>query len=258
MSRKIKWPGESRRYAQLQQNDVDKEFVYGEDVNLVLRHVLPSEFLSSFPVTGCGMDVLDVGSGIGRAVYHMHKQWVDARYWLLDGEGEKQHAGINHMLKDDTFYSNAIETAYFLRANGVNNFFQIRYNLKPTMEFLAELTDQQIEVMNSPMVVEWGFVGATGVTFDLVTSFRAVGFHWPMHPMLDLLADVTVGGSILLFESRPLSRRAYLSNERWNAGRELVIAELKAIADHGCWDLLLFKHIRVGPHLRSYVLAERL
>lgn len=235
MSNAIKWPGKSLAYAKIQQMQVEQEFERGDDVREALNAF--GLFAHSQP-----RDVMDVGGGIGRAIYHMHRRWADQssscqpRYWLYDDFGEKQHAGIRKDLTDDTFYSNHDVAVEWLDANEVY----------PVNCLNARDRDR---------CREW--IEEEGVKMDLVTSFRAVGFHWPMHPLLDFLGEVTALGSFLLFESRPLDSRAYPDGGRFVKGKRLTLNDLESIAGHGQWQLLRYRHIRVGPHLRGYVLAER-
>lgn len=240
MSGVLKWPGDSRRYADLQQTQVEREFEKGEDIKFALR-LLPIDL--DVPV-----DVMDIGGGIGRAVYHMHKYWLGwsadnpTRFWLYDDGGEEQHAGINTELTDDTYYSNHDVAFEWLCANGVDNGDE-----HGVVEYLDACDRDQC----LRRIVD------TNVRMDLVTSFRAVGFHWPMHPLLGFLADVTRPGSLLLFESRPLHCDAYPEHARFKQACKLVSDDLGHIAESKSWRLAKYQHVQVGPHLRAYVLAER-
>jgi len=250
MARKIKYPGDSLKYAKLQQNE-RAAFERLDDVHSALKLLdmdLP-------PV-----DVLDVGAGIGRGVLAMHQRWSGATYWLYDGEGDRQVCGVNETLGPGSFYSNVVSTAFFLRANGVRNFFQVRDD---PGSIKIDVTERQAEVVESQMVVGWDYLPQADVKFDLVTSFRAVGFHWPMHPMLEMLAEHTAPGGTLLYESRPLLSGAYPRNDdgrsRFQSACRLVFSDLKAIAECGQvgWELVRFEHVLVGKRWRAYVVARR-
>lgn len=121
--------------------------------------------------------VLDVGAGIGRASVYFFKyfRWTDTRFVLADGDsGETQLSGMRAGKSE--FYNSLDATRAFCEANGLHN-FEI-FNLERYK--WAELNHR----------------------LDLVYSFMALGFHWPINPFLNNICPLLEDGCLLVFGLR--------------------------------------------------------
>jgi SAM-dependent methyltransferase len=128
-------------------------------------------------------NVLEIGSGIGRASVYLFKYfgWNDTNFYLLDGNsGDKQVNGINYESKD-SFYNSIDATKEFCLANGMDNLY---------------LLDAEKE--------DWKSVD---VKFDLCYSFLAIGFHWPMNIYLDEIYNMLADNALLIFGIRPATKQ---------------------------------------------------
>lgn len=224
------YPGDSDRFSRLQQNSRDAEFERAPDVQVVLG------LLSQ---AGDLFNVLEIGAGIGRGSVHVGRVFDYTTFWLLDGEGEKQHAGVNDTLTNDTFYSNHQAAFEFCEANG--------------------LAGRHRHLDAGDLDAAFETIAKAGVRFDAAFSLRAVGFHWPMAPMLDWLAKVVEPCGILVFESRPLERCGYPEHAhgRWKHGQRLACDDMGALAAHDLWTLLDYHQEVVGGCMRAYTAARR-
>lgn len=120
--------------------------------------------------------VLELGCGIGRASVHFFKKfnWVDTKFYLLDGNsGDKQIAQVNPNTSRD-FYNSMRATQDFCIANGLTNFELIN-----------------IEKEDIP-----------DIKVDLVYSVAAIGFHWSIDLYLDKLVDKLNPGTLILIQTR--------------------------------------------------------
>jgi len=103
--------------------------------------------------------VLEMGSGIGRASVCLFKyfNWENTLFILADGDsGEKQLSGMRKWARE--YYNSLDATESFCRANKLNN-FRI-FNLEKST---------------------WKDLSCKP---DLVYSFYALGFHWPINQFL--------------------------------------------------------------------------
>jgi len=122
--------------------------------------------------------VLDLGCGIGRIGVYLFKryEWKNIRFVLADGDsGKKQLHGIRTGRND--FYNSMNATREFCEANGMKN---------------VELLDLEKQ--------KWGDMQSIP---DLVISFLAFGFHWPIDYCLNSIYPYIAESSLLLFGMRP-------------------------------------------------------
>lgn len=225
----MEYPGNSDKYSRLQQNTRDRDFERAEDVYAVED------------VLFCGDDanVLDIGSGIGRASVAIQKMKEDGDvcFWLLDGEGEKQVAGVNQSIGKH-FYNNFEAAVEFCTANGI----------KPENVMV-------LDAANMNDVSKWLEAGDT--KFDLAYSFRALGFHWPISPRLDWLANFMQPHGTLVFESRPMVPESYPEECRFDGARKIVQRDITYLIDSPYWSLIEYRTRIVGQHLRAFIIADR-
>lgn len=164
----IKFPENVKKYIELQCNGA--LFKY-EDLPELSN--IKDELSSLSP-----KNVLEIGAGIGRASVYLFKyfDWNDTGFYLLDGDsGNKQVNGTNYESKD-SFYNSISATREFCLANSMNSFYTLN----------AENND-------------WL---SLDVKFDLVYSFLAIGFHWPINIYLDIIYGMLTSGALLIFGTR--------------------------------------------------------
>jgi SAM-dependent methyltransferase len=122
-------------------------------------------------------NVLDLGCGVGRASVYFYKKydWRDTLFYLADGntcavryKGKRSKSG--------EFYNTEQATIDFCKANGLTKF---SYTNLETTSFSA---------IPDPL--------------DLVYSFLAIGFHWPLDFYLPVLHKLCRTGALLIFGIR--------------------------------------------------------
>lgn len=121
--------------------------------------------------------VLDIGAGIGRAsvYFFKHFRWTDTRFILADGDsGETQLSGMR--TGESEYYNSLDATQVFCKTNGLHNF----------------------EIFNLERH-KWEELSCRP---DLVYSFMALGFHWPVNPFLDDIHAFLEDGCLLVFGLR--------------------------------------------------------
>jgi len=120
---------------------------------------------------------LDLGCGVGRASVYLFKRydWKKTKFYLADGDTCKQrYKGMRD--QPGEYYNTATATMDFCRANKLIDFSYINLERQP----LASI-DEPI---------------------DLVYSFLAIGFHWPLSFYLDTLHPLCRRGALLMFGIR--------------------------------------------------------
>jgi len=126
---------------------------------------------------------LDVGSGIGRASVFFFKyyNWEDTLFILADGDsGERQLSGIRKGESD--FYNSLEATEIYCQVNGMSKF--MTFNLEK---------------------FRWGELPYKP---DLVYSFKALGFHWPINSFLEKMYPILDEKCRLIFDLRAGSVKA--------------------------------------------------
>ncbi len=167
MSVEIVFPPSCEQFIQLQCNGQKFRYINPPEADIIdpyLRELNPN----------C---VLDMGCGIGRIGVYLFKkyEWKYTRFILADGDsGEKQLAGMRTG-KDD-FYNSMAVTYEFCEANGMSN----------------------VELLN---LEEQGWSAMQSVP-NLVVSFYAFGFHWPIDYFLDSIYLRLGESCLLLFGMR--------------------------------------------------------
>lgn len=144
--------------------------------------------------------VLDVGAGIGRASVYFHHRynWKDTLFYLLDGDGgETQYDELRS--KDGEYY-NSFECAQtFCEANELN-YRQVDAN------------GEWEELITEPI--------------DLVYSFLAIGFHWPLFFYLSRLYDILNPGTILIFGTRNRDKEKWVRKQLSSIdGKQYVLVD---------------------------------
>lgn len=131
---------------------------------------------------------LDLGCGLGRASVYFRKRfgWKDTRFILADGDsGNRQLGGIRSGEAD--FYNSMAATEEYCRANGLEN----------------------IELFNLEKKTIANLEGGV----NLVYSFVAVGFHWPLDLYLKPLHSKLANYAILVFSMRGSQARDWVDNQ---------------------------------------------
>ena len=163
----VVFPEDVEKYIGLQCNDEKEVFSKLPEIEKIrsyLKNLAPKV-------------ALDVGSGIGRTsiYFFKHFHWINTRFILADGDsGETQLSGIRTGKFE--FYNSLDATHSFCRANGLHNFET--FNLEKY---------KWTELSHCP---------------DLVYSFMALGFHWPVNSFLDDIYPVLKDGCLLIFGLR--------------------------------------------------------
>ena len=167
MSVEIVFPPSSEKFVRLQCNGEKSRYIHPSEV----------DFIDSYLQRLSPRCVLDLGCGLGRIGIYLFKryEWKDARFVMADGDsGEVQLANLRTGKSD--FYNSMATTEEFCRANGMEN-----------VEFL-NLEKQGWDAMKSAP--------------DLVVSFYAFGFHWPIEYCLDAIYPYIEKSCLLLFGMR--------------------------------------------------------
>lgn len=160
------FPENTEKYVDLQCNDKREEYYCLSEIREIER------FMKNTPEV-----VLDVGSGIGRSsvLFFKYFKWEKTFFILADGNsGNVQLAGIR--TGDSEFYNSIDATKSFCEANGIQNFKT--FNLeKRGWDKLPQKP-------------------------DLVYSFKALGFHWPINSFLEDVYSSLRKKCHLIFELR--------------------------------------------------------
>lgn len=163
----IIFPKKAQKYVNLQCNDDRESFLYLAEIEGIEKY-----FKNLNPEIA-----LDVGSGIGRASVFFFKyfNWINSLFILADGDsGEKQLSGMRAGKAD--FYNSLEATESFCKANGMSNLRTFN---------LEKLGWEELDC--NP---------------DLVYSFRALGFHWPINSFLEEIYSLLKNKCLLFFELR--------------------------------------------------------
>jgi SAM-dependent methyltransferase len=174
---KIVFLEEIKKYVNLQcNNDLSLYEKFPELINTedILKTLTPNKSL-------------DIGSGIGRASVFLFKKfnWINTTFLLLDGNyGDKQVANIRE--KDNEFYNSLECTKLFCESNGLMNY---RIYDAEKDEYLKEKD------------------------IDLVFSFLAIGFHWPIDFYLTKIYDNLSVGCTLIFGLRGIEAGTWINKQ---------------------------------------------
>lgn len=121
--------------------------------------------------------VLDLGCGLGRSTVYLNAclRDPDVEYVLADTSASTDRTPIAGWNPGEDFYNDLEWTEEFVRLNGVGRFrtFDLRRD-------------------------DWSSLGKV----DLVMSFLAVGFHFPIEGVLDRLLQVATPDSTMVFGVR--------------------------------------------------------
>ena len=127
------------------------------------------------PYFGNPNKILEIGCGIGRMSIYINSQLdYEPKFILLDGTGHQPRYGYSE-ININKFYNNMKMTGEFCRLNGLTNFMLFDIN-KHKLSELSEV--------------------------DMVTSFLAVGVHFPIEHYLDELMNITTDDCVFIFGIR--------------------------------------------------------
>lgn len=132
-------------------------------------------------------NILDIGAGIGRASVYLHNKykWGDSHYFLLDGDGGDTQ--YDQLRTEKGEYYNSFECAkLFCESNG----------LKITQ---LNANDNWINHIKKPL--------------DLIYSFLAIGFHWPITFYLEDIYSVSKKDSLIIFGVRGIERKEWMDSQ---------------------------------------------
>lgn len=136
-------------------------------------------------------NVLDIGSGIGRAsVYFFRKYgWDKTVFNLLDGNtGNRQVDGVRS--KDGEFYNSFFIANMFCNSNDL-------YNVK---------------MWNAPQNM-WRY---NLKDIDFAYSFLAIGFHWPLDFYLKKIYSVLSKNALIIFGMRGTEKKEWVNKQILN------------------------------------------
>jgi len=195
----IEFPDQIKKYMELQCNS--NKYLYTNFPELT--------HIKSYLTDLNPKNVLDIGSGIGRASVFFFKyfDWEDTTFYLLDGNyGTKQIYGIKYNL-DKAYYNSLEHTELFCNANKLTNY---------------KIVDAD----------SWKSI-QTFPKFDLVYSFLAIGFHFELSLYLnECLEKFLHKDSLLIFGIRGYQ------HHNWNISQinkidtsKYKILEVKEAAD---------------------------
>ena len=176
---KITFPSQCEEYINLQCNgdkSLYEDFPEHKYIHGYLKDMQPD-------------NVLDIGAGLGRASVWLFKKygWERTHFVFLDGDtGKKQFEGIRK--EKGEYYNDWRMGVHFCDSNGL---LDVDYE-QPEDVPLFEMFDNK---------------------FDLIYSFLAVGFHWPMDMYLDDLYPLCSKGTLLIFGLRGTEKKAWVEGQ---------------------------------------------
>lgn len=162
----VVFPEDTKKYVALQCNGNIEDYTCLAEIGEI------EKYLKRTPRVA-----LDVGSGIGRASVFFFKyfKWSKSHFILADGNsGDVQLAG--RRTGETDYYNSLKATDSYCRANGMQNFKT--FNLEKN---------------------GWDNLSRKP---DLVYSFKALGFHWPINSFLRDVYSLLSKNCRLFFELR--------------------------------------------------------
>lgn len=176
---KVVIPVSAKRYMNLQCNDDIKKYTDCPEVqplDRIFKQLKPK-------------NVLELGAGLGRVSVYLRYVygWDDTHFWLLDGDsGERQIAHVQKEVSGEHFYNSIIAAREFCIANGLR---------EPYLHMLNAEDNDWLD--HIPEI-------------DLVCSFKAMGFHWPLGHHLELIYPKLAPGALLTFEIRRFEKECFV------------------------------------------------
>ena len=129
-------------------------------------------------------NVLELGCGLGRMSVFLKNyfNWIKTKFYLYDGDSEQElisdpWGGKNDHIVKGSFHNNLKLTKEFCLLNGIQ--------------------EKQIVLINA----EEEFLNLLEVKFDLICSFLAIGYHWPIISYLDIIYQLINQNGIIIFET---------------------------------------------------------
>jgi hypothetical protein len=184
----------------------------------VFRERSEIDFATVEPFIGRPKTVLDVGCGLGRMSVFLNAQLEDPgiRFILADttriSRSEGPIAGWN---PGDDFYNDLALTARFAEMNGLRNF--------ETFDLLRD---------------DWARLPKV----DLIMSFLAVGFHFPIENTMPKLLAVASGGCTMIFGVRKGLYGQWSFRSRFRSVR--LLEPLRRASFTGKQDYLVLEELR--------------
>lgn len=131
--------------------------------------------------------VMDIGAGIGRASVYLHNKykWDNTIFYLLDGNGGEIQYDQLRTGKDE-FYNSFYCAKLFCENNGLK-IIQLNAN----KEWISYITK----------------------SIDLIYSFLAIGFHWPIDFYLDDIYSISKIGALIIFGIRGIEKREWINDQ---------------------------------------------
>jgi SAM-dependent methyltransferase len=173
----IVFPKECKKYFDLQCNgdlSLYTDMPEIKNIDKYLKDIKPNK-------------VLDIGAGVGRASVYIQNRykWKDTCFYLLDGDGgDVQYDELrtgNH-----EYYNSFSSAKIFCGANDLNI---VQLNAK---------NDWYLNIVNS---------------IDLVYSFLAIGFHWPINFYLRDIYKVSKKDSLIIFGIRGIEKKDWINKQ---------------------------------------------
>jgi len=163
----VSFPEKVQKYIDLQCNNKKNDFLQLSEIKGIEKYLKDLN----------PKIALDMGSGIGRASVFFFKyfNWKNTLFILADGDsGDKQLSGMRAEGPD--FYNSLNATELFCKSNGMEN----------------------IETFNIEKC-KWEDLSYRP---DLVYSFLALGFHWPINSFLEDIYPFLKNNCLLIFGLR--------------------------------------------------------
>lgn len=173
----IIFPDECKRYMELQCNsDISlyTDMPEIKNIDKYLKDINPHH-------------VMDIGAGIGRASVYIHNryEWNDAIFYLLDGDGG--------------------DVQYDQLRTEKNEF----YNSFDCAKIFCEINNLKIIQLNARE--DW--IQHITKSMDLVYSFLAIGFHWPLEFYMDDIFTITKKDSLIIFGIRGIEEKLWVDDQ---------------------------------------------
>jgi len=174
----IKFPEQAQKYIELQCNNNFKlytSFPELKNTDEIFSSVTPKK-------------VVDIGSGIGRASVFLknYYSWNETEFHFIDGnEGDVQLYGVRS--KENEFYNSFDVAKFFCNANNLTRLTLWDAREKKWVTDLHEV--------------------------DLIYSFLAIGFHWPLEMYLNDIYKISLAGTYVIFGVRGVEEEKWVKDQ---------------------------------------------
>ena len=167
--------------------------------------------------------VLEIGCGLGRCSVWMQKYhgWPSTEWWLLDGTGNDINYGMDN--GETGFYNDMALTQQYFEMN---------------------CPDAKARYVNTISQVE-------ADDLDLVMSFMAFGFHWPLNDYLEQVTHKCNPEALAIFGTRGYDKGGSRSNLGGRDARKFVNKQIDGV-NSKYWRLI--RDARMSEATKSSVL----